>query len=121
MSTRPKDPNESLPLTPAAFQIMLALSGQERHGYGIMQEVLERTEGTVRLGAGTMYGSIKRLVEFGWIEESGERPAPDTDDERRRYYRLTSLGRRVAELEAERLEQLVRQARAARLLPGGAS
>lgn len=106
-----------LPLTHAAFHIMLALAGGERHGYGIMREVSESTSGKLRLGPGTLYRSIKQLLEAGIIEESDERPDPALDDERRRYYRLTPFGRRVAEAEAERLAQVVDWARARRLLP----
>src|SRR5581483_3117341 len=87
---------------------MLSLANQEQHGYGIMQEVLERTDGKVRLWPATLYGSLKRLIEAGLIEESGERPAPALDDARRRYYRLTRLGRRVLDAESERLQELVR-------------
>ncbi len=104
-------------MTAAAFQILLALADAERHGYGIMQEVLQRTGGKVRLGPGTLYGSIKRMLEQGLIVESGERPDPELDDERRRYYRLTAQGRRAAAAEAERLEALLRAARAKKLLP----
>lgn len=106
-----------LPLTHAAFQIMLVLAGGERHGYGIMREVSASTGGKLRLGPGTLYRSIKQLLEAGIIEESDERPDPTLDDERRRYYRLTPFGRRVAEAEAERMAQLVESARARRLLP----
>jgi DNA-binding PadR family transcriptional regulator len=106
-----------LPLTPAVFQILLALSEGERHGYGIMREVSARSGGRLRLGPGTLYGSIKRLLADRLIEESDERPDPALDDQRRRYYRLTPFGRRVAEAEAERLAQLVSLARARRLLP----
>jgi DNA-binding PadR family transcriptional regulator len=105
-----------LPLTPATFHILLALADRERHGYHIMREVEERTEGKVRLGPGTMYGSIKRMLIDGWIEETEERPDPDLDDERRRYYRLTDFGYRVASAEAERLERLVKSARLKKLL-----
>jgi DNA-binding PadR family transcriptional regulator len=107
---------EYLPLTPAMFHIMLALADRERHGYHIMQEVEERTEGRVRLGPGTLYGSIKRMLAAGWIEETEERPDRDMDDERRRYYRLTDLGYRIATAEAERLERLVKSARVKKLL-----
>lgn len=106
-----------LPLTPAVFHILLALADGERHGYAIMQEVEETTEGRVAMGPGTLYGSIKRLLRAGLIEESDERPDPAIDDRRRRYYRLTELGRRVAEAEAARLEETVADARAKRLLP----
>ncbi|MDQ3920424.1 MAG: PadR family transcriptional regulator [Acidobacteriota bacterium] len=111
-----RDPEELLPLTPAVFHILLALADGERHGYGVIKEVDARTEGRVRLGPGTLYGSIKRMLAEGMIEESGERPDPELDDERRRYYRLTKFGRRVAVAEAERLSRLVASARAKRLL-----
>ena len=96
--------------------ILLALADAERHGYGIMQEVAERTKGRSRLGPGTVYTAIKRMVARGWIEESDERPDPAQDDRRRRYYRLTSAGRRIAAADARRLEQLVELARIKRLL-----
>ena len=107
-----------LPLTPAVFHILLALADRERHGYAIMHEVEETTEGRVAMGPGTLYGSVKRLLRAGLIEESDERPDPAIDDRRRRYYRLTDLGRRVAVAEAARLEEAVADARAKRLLPG---
>jgi len=107
-----------LPLTPAVFHILLALADGERHGYGIMQEIAAISEGRLRIGPGTLYGSIKRMLVDGLIEESDERPDPALDDERRRYYRLTSFGRQVAEAEATRLARLVGQARTRRLLPG---
>jgi len=91
---------------------MLSLAGEEQHGYGIMQEVLGRTHGKVRLWPATLYGSIKRLIEADLIEESDERPAPELDDARRRYYRLTVLGKRVLAAECERLQELVRTIRA---------
>jgi DNA-binding PadR family transcriptional regulator len=97
-----------LPLKTQWFHIMLTLAGGEQHGYGIMQEVLERTMGKVRLWPATLYGSIKRLIEAELIEESDERPAPELDDARRRYYRLTALGRQVLDAECERLQELVR-------------
>jgi DNA-binding PadR family transcriptional regulator len=106
-----------LPLTPAVFHILLALSDGERHGYGIMREIAERSHGTFRMGPGTLYGSIKRMLADGLIAESDERPDPALDDQRRRYYRLTPFGQRVAEAEARRLAQLVGVARAKRLLP----
>ena len=95
----------------------LALAGGERHGYGIMREISESTEGKMRLGPGTLYRSIKQMLAAGLIEESDERPDPALDDERRRYYRLSGFGQRVAEAEARRLAQLVDTARARRLLP----
>lgn len=98
------------------FHILLALADQERHGYHIMQEIEERTEGIVRLGPGTLYGSIKRMLADGLVEETAERPDPELDDERRRYYRLTDFGYRVASAEAERLASLVKTARTKKLL-----
>src|SRR5690242_5418001 len=108
--------DELLPLTPAVFHILLALAGGERHGYGIMQEVAASTEGQMRLGPGTLYRSIKQMLAAGLIEEADEHPDPALDDERRRYYRLTSFGQRVAQAEAARLDRLVNQARARHLL-----
>ncbi len=96
-----------LPLRTNWFHILLSLVGGEQHGYGIMQEVLERTGRKVRLWPATLYGSLKRLIEAGLIEESSERPAVEFDDARRRYYRLTRLGRRVLDAESERLQELV--------------
>ena len=100
-----------IPLKTNWFHIMLSLASGEQHGYGIMQEVLNRTTGKVRLWPATLYGSIKRLIEADLIEESNERPAPELDDARRRYYRLTALGRRVLDAECERLQELVRTIR----------
>jgi DNA-binding PadR family transcriptional regulator len=100
-----------LPLKPQWFHIMLSLAGGEQHGYAIMQDVLGRTAGKVRLWPATLYGSIKRLIEAELIEESDERPAPELDDARRRYYRLTTLGREVLDGECERLQELVRAIR----------
>jgi DNA-binding PadR family transcriptional regulator len=102
------DPQEFIPLKAQWFHIMLSLAGGEQHGYGIMQEVLTRTEGKVRLWPATLYGTIKRLIEAELIEESDLRPAPELDDARRRYYRLTPLGKRVLSAECERLQELVR-------------
>ena len=118
MPTKPKqpDPQTLLPLPVSEFQILLALADEERHGYGIKQEVAERTQGDVQLGPGTLYGSIKRMVASGLIEESDERPDPELDDERRRYYGITTLGRQVALAEAKRMERLVGIARAKRIL-----
>ena len=108
---RTSGPGDLLPLTPVALNVLLALADGERHGYGIMLEVRERTGGRVRLGPGTLYGAIKRLKEGGVIEESGDRPDPEADDERRRYYRLTGFGGAVLAAEVERLDGLVRAAR----------
>lgn len=106
-----------LPLSPAVFHVLLALADEERHGYAIMKEVEQRTGGRVRMGPGTLYGTIKRLLRAGLIEELDERPDPAIDDERRRYYRLTDLGRVVAGAEARRLAGLVADARSKHLLP----
>lgn len=97
------------------FHILLSLSGQEQHGYGLMNEVLERTNGKVRLWPATLYGTLKRLIEEGLIEESDERPAPELDDARRRYYRLTREGKDALNAESERLEELVGMLRKRRL------
>jgi DNA-binding PadR family transcriptional regulator len=102
------NPQKFIPLKTHWFHIMLSIAGGEQHGYGIMQEVLNRTTGKVRLWPATLYGSVKRLIEAGLIEESDERPAPELDDARRRYYRLTPMGRRVLDAECERLQELVR-------------
>jgi DNA-binding PadR family transcriptional regulator len=106
------DPSWYLPLTPAMFQVLLALADGEKHGYAIIKEVDRRTGGKVRLRAGTLYTVIKRFVNDDLIEESDERPDPALDDERRRYYRLTSRGRQVARAEAARLTETLAQARA---------
>lgn len=106
-----------LPLSTAVLHVLLALADQERHGYGIMLEIEKRTEGGFRPGSGTLYGTIKRLLSTRLIEESGERPDPELDDSRRRYYRLTALGRRVLEAEMKRLHQLVGVAKLKKLLP----
>jgi DNA-binding PadR family transcriptional regulator len=113
---RPAGSRIARPLTPAMFHILLALAGGERHGYAIMREVDDLTGGARRLGPGSLYGSIKRLLADGLIEECGDRPDSAADDERRRYYRLTDLGRRAAGTEARRLEVLVVAARGRRLL-----
>jgi DNA-binding PadR family transcriptional regulator len=108
-----QDPQELLPLTPAVFNILLALADGEKHGYGIMLEVEANTKGQVLMGPGTLYGSIKRMLQAGLIEESDERVDPEMDDPRRRsYYRLTGLGRRALRMEAERLASQIRIARA---------
>ena len=107
-----QNPEEFLPLTPAVFNILLALADGEKHGYGIMQEVEANTKGQVLMGPGTLYGSIKRMLQADLIEETDERADPDMDDQRRRYYKLTSLGRRALRMEAERLAAQVKIARA---------
>ncbi len=117
MSEEARNPRDLLPLTPAVLHVLLSLADEERHGYGIMREVEARTGGETRLGPGTLYGSIKRMLADGLIEESDERPDPALDDRRRRYYRITDFGRRVAGAEAQRLQDLVIAAQARRLLP----
>jgi DNA-binding PadR family transcriptional regulator len=109
-----------LPLPLATFHILLALAEGDRHGYAIIQEVAARTNGALRLSAGTLYRSIQRMLEEGLLAEVRERPAPEEDDERRRYYRITPFGAAVARAEAHRLAELVRFARAAGLSPGKA-
>lgn len=109
-----------LPLPLATFHILLALADEDRHGYGIILEVASRTGGELRLSAGTLYRSIQRMLEGGLIVEVRERPAPELDDERRRYYRITSFGTAVARAEARRLAELVKLARAAGFAPGRA-
>lgn len=101
-----------LPLPPATFHILMALAEEDRHGYAILQDVSMRTGGTVRLGPGTLYRTIQRMLEQGLIDEVRERPAPEDDDERRRYYRITASGASAARAEAKRLTELVRMARA---------
>ena len=115
---RVREPRDLLPLRPAVLNILLALADEERHGYGIMREVEGRTGGQTRLGPGTLYGSIKRMLADGLIEEVDERPDSALDDRRRRYYRITDFGRLVAGAEAKRLSALVETARARKLLPG---
>ena len=109
-----------LPLPPATFHILLALADADRHGYAIIQDVAARTNGELKLSAGTLYRSIQRMLEQGLLVETRDRPHPDEDDERRRYYRITALGGAVARAEARRLSQLVRMARARGFAPGRA-
>jgi DNA-binding PadR family transcriptional regulator len=113
----PPEPASFLPLHRDTFHILVSLADRDRHGYAVMQDVLERTDGTLRLSPSSLYASIRRLLEQGLIEELAERPDPAHDDERRRYYRLTRLGRDVAQAEARRLERLLSDARATGLLP----
>lgn len=112
----PVDPRSLLPLTPIVFQVLLALADTDRHGYGIILEVERRTDGLIVLRTGTLYTVLKRLLELDLVEESDTRPAPEEDDERRRYYRLTVFGRAVAEAEGRRLESVVALARDKRVL-----
>jgi DNA-binding PadR family transcriptional regulator len=107
MSEIIKDPQTYLPLSPAVFNILLALADGDKHGYGIMLEVEANTGGQVNMGPGTLYGSIKRMLKTGLICESDERPDPDLDDQRRRYYRLTELGRKVLQAESRRMANQV--------------
>ncbi len=109
-----------LPLPLATFHILLALNGGDRHGYALIQDVAVLTDGALRLSAGTLYRSIQRMLEDGLLVEVRERPSPEEDDERRRYYRITALGAAVARAEAARLSGLVKLARAAGLAPGRA-
>jgi DNA-binding PadR family transcriptional regulator len=106
-----------VPMPPAWFHLLLALTAGERHGYALMQAVADESAGQVRLGPGTLYGALKRLLELRLVEESGRRPDPAMDDERRRYYRLTPAGRRALRAEAARHARLVSLARAKRVLP----
>jgi DNA-binding PadR family transcriptional regulator len=115
MARRTPDPVDFLPLTPAIAHILLALADGDRHGYGIMQEIERLTAGSVRMGPGTLYGTIKRMLASGLVEEADERPDPDLDDERRRYYRMTALGKGVLQAETARMEALVGAARAKRV------
>ena len=110
------EPEELLPLTPAAFHVLLALTDGERHGYAIMREVEESTGRRICMGPGTLYGTIKRLLAARMIEESDERPDPELDDERRRYYRLTALGQQVVRAEASRYAEIAELARRKRLI-----
>ena len=119
MDSRQRDPAECLPLTPALFHVLLSLVDGQKHGYAILKEVAERSDGSVALSTGTLYGIIKRLLADGWIAEARTRRAAD-DDERRRYYRLTALGGTVARAEAARLTKLVKMARAVGFAPGRA-
>jgi DNA-binding PadR family transcriptional regulator len=115
--TTTEDPNPiEPPLSPAVFHILLALAAGEMHGYAIMQEIAILSDGQVHVGPGTLYGSIKRLLAAGLIEESGDRPDPRLDDERRRYYRLTQDGHRILTAEAERMQGLVRAAQARKVV-----
>jgi DNA-binding PadR family transcriptional regulator len=116
VSARSRTPSDVLPLRSVDFLVLLMLAPGERHGYGIMQDVLAHTEGETELEAGSLYRTIRRLADEKLLEEAARRPASDVDDERRRYYRLTPFGRRVVAAEAARLRALVRLAEQARLL-----
>lgn len=110
-------PESLIPLPPATFHILLAVADEDRHGYAIIGDIEMRTGGKLRLSAGTLYRSIQRMVEQELIVETADRPDPEFDDERRRYYRITAFGRRVAKAEGQRLASLVDQARALGLMP----
>jgi DNA-binding PadR family transcriptional regulator len=110
----------SKPLQSATFHILMALASEDRHGYAIIQDIEERTNGALRLSAGTLYRSIQRMLEQGLLVETNDRPAPELDDERRRYYRITPLGTSVAKAEAARLNELLSMARASGFAPGRA-
>lgn len=117
MGKHSRKPTDLLPLTPGMFQVLIALADGEKHGYAIIKEVARRTDGTLRLSAGTLYTLIRRFVQEGIIAESDERPDPSLDDERRRYYRITEFGRDVARAEAVRMESALTMARAKNLIP----
>jgi DNA-binding PadR family transcriptional regulator len=120
MSDTAREAESLLPLHTATFHILLAVADEDRHGYAIIQEVAERTGGVLRLSAGTLYRSIQRMLEQGLLVETRERPAPEDDDERRRYYRITPLGAATARAETRRLADLVRMAKARGFAPGRA-
>jgi DNA-binding PadR family transcriptional regulator len=115
-----RSPESLLPLPSAVFHILMSLADEDRHGYAIIQDVAARTGGELRLSAGTLYRSIQRMLEEGLIVETRERPAPEEDDERRRYYRITPFGVAVARAEARRLDRLIKLARASGFAPGRA-
>ena len=113
----PPQPASLLPLPTATFHILMAVATEDRHGYAIIQDIEERTGGALRLSAGTLYRSIQRMLEQGLLVETNDRPEPELDDERRRYYRITPFGTLVAKAEARRLSELVRMARASGFAP----
>ena len=117
MAKLTRKPDDLLPLTPGMFHVLIALADGEKHGYAIIKEVARRTDGAIRLSAGTLYTLIRRFVQEGVIVESDERPDPALDDERRRYYRITDFGREVARAEAVRMESTLSMARAKNLIP----
>ena len=120
---RPTSPQTLPPLTPPVFHILLSLCDEDRHGYGIMQDVAQQTGGTLQMGPGTLYGCVKRMLAAGLIEGSGERPdpalGPGSGEERRRYYRITSLGSRAVRAEAQRIAGALAAAKSKRILAGG--
>jgi DNA-binding PadR family transcriptional regulator len=114
------DPATLLPLPAATFHILMALSDEDRHGYAIIQDIAARTNGELKMSAGTLYRSIQRMLEQGLVIETNDRPAPDLDDERRRYYRISKFGIAVARAEMQRLAQLLKLAQRSRFAPGKA-
>ena len=114
------DPASMLPLPSVSFHILMAVAAEDRHGYAIIQEVERRTNGRLKLGAGTLYRSLQRMLEQGLIVETADRPDPECDDERRRYYRITRFGESVARAECSRLTELVKLARASGFAGGRA-
>ncbi|SRR6266511_4749900 len=121
MAAESPPPESLLPLPTATFHILMAVADDDRHGYGIIQEIASRTGGEIRMSAGTLYRSIQRMIDQDLIVEVHERPAPEFDDERRRYYRITKFGTAVARAEVRRLQELVRLARASGFKPRNAS
>src|SRR3954470_2284193 len=115
--TKRRDPGDCLPLTPAMFEVLIALADGEKHGYAVLKEVARRTGGRITLSPGTLYAIVRRFVQEGVVAESDERPDPALDDERRRYYRLTDFGRSVAMAEARRMETALGMARSKSLIP----
>lgn len=113
----PESPSDFLPLQKDMFHILVALSSHDRHGYSIMQDINTRTDGQLAISPSSLYSAIKRMMDIGLIEELDERPDPERDDQRRRYYRITDFGRKVAVAEARRLERLLADARATGLVP----
>ncbi len=120
MSHMTDNPDALLPLPPSTFHILLAVAAEDRHGYAVIQDIAARMDGELKLSAGTLYRSIQRMLEQGLIVETTERPAPELDDERRRYYRITPFGTAVARAEARRLTQLVGMAKLRGFAPGRA-
>src|SRR5262245_60582038 len=117
MPFKPEEIESLLPLPPATFHILMAVADEDRHGYAIIQDIASRTDGALQMSAGTLYRSIQRMQEQGLIVETRDRPAPEEDDERRRYYRITPFGLAVAKAEAARLAQMVKLARARGIAP----
>jgi DNA-binding PadR family transcriptional regulator len=120
MTNNTRNVDALLPLPTATFHILLAIAKEDRHGYAVIQDVEQRTNGEIRLSAGTLYRSIQRMLEQGLLRETRDRPAPELDDERRRYYRITPFGQAVARAEAQRMAELVKMARAQGLVLGKA-